>query len=503
MNSLCSGIKAFFSFCTVHKKLVLFRLCIFLGQRTWFVPDEYFQSVEVAYSEVFGKGTKTWEWEPDKALRSYLHPLFYMVPFYVLKLLNLDTAWAFQFTVGLIHFILTLVADVAITQCYRRILSNKKSQDTALILYQMNWFILYCTPRTLANTIEMLLGVYAAALYPKVAFIPLVLLAGLIRPTSAIVWAPLVLQVLFKGGFKFIGKFILISIVLAAITISVDYSFYGKLTIPVINFFLFNIYTGGSSKFGVNSIFYYLGGLVSLAPVESVLLVLLILFNLKMVSSHLKWMWKKERMVITYCLLSLLYILIHSAIPHKEHRFLLPIIPFIVPLVASLYSKICPKTSIFKFAMVNIPFILIFGLIHQCAHQNVMREVGHKVERHENGKISYLTPCYSLPHYAWLHPNGLKWNISQLDCISNIDGDEDKSPQDLFFENPITAITNDWDKYVGDAKIIVMYDKLINEIAESGLKDRFERAYNNISFFHTFWPVGENSGQYLIVFTRK
>lgn len=56
---------------------------------TWYVPDEYWQSLEIAHNMVFGYGYTTWEWV--LGLRSYLHPLLIAFLYKILHLLGLDT----------------------------------------------------------------------------------------------------------------------------------------------------------------------------------------------------------------------------------------------------------------------------------------------------------------------------------------------------------------------------------------------------------------------------
>ena len=63
----------------------------------YFVPDETWQSVEVAHKLVFGNGHLTWEWE--HGLRSYLHPALFAILFKILKFVNLDTP--FLVTIGM------------------------------------------------------------------------------------------------------------------------------------------------------------------------------------------------------------------------------------------------------------------------------------------------------------------------------------------------------------------------------------------------------------------
>lgn len=62
-------------------------LSVFLVN-TWYVPDEYWQSLEVAHKHVFGYGALTWEWQ--KGIRNSLYPGLIAALYAVLKFTNLD-----------------------------------------------------------------------------------------------------------------------------------------------------------------------------------------------------------------------------------------------------------------------------------------------------------------------------------------------------------------------------------------------------------------------------
>lgn len=65
--------------------LFLFRLVNCLLLSTYFVPDEYYQSVEVAHEMVFGYGHLTWEWRRDRPMRTVVYPGMFALPLYLLK----------------------------------------------------------------------------------------------------------------------------------------------------------------------------------------------------------------------------------------------------------------------------------------------------------------------------------------------------------------------------------------------------------------------------------
>lgn len=62
-------------------------LSVFLVQ-TWYVPDEYWQTLEVAHKHAFGYGALTWEWR--EGIRSYLYPSVVAALYYILKFTGLD-----------------------------------------------------------------------------------------------------------------------------------------------------------------------------------------------------------------------------------------------------------------------------------------------------------------------------------------------------------------------------------------------------------------------------
>lgn len=60
---------------------------VFLVQ-TWYVADEYWQSLEVAHKLAFGYGELTWEW--TLGIRSYVYPLFIGFFYKILQIIGLD-----------------------------------------------------------------------------------------------------------------------------------------------------------------------------------------------------------------------------------------------------------------------------------------------------------------------------------------------------------------------------------------------------------------------------
>ncbi|XP_067123950.1 uncharacterized protein [Centruroides vittatus] len=85
------------------------RLCLSISPTSWWIlhPDEVFQSIEVAHSEVYNYGFRPYEYLPSKipdsvsekqhmklsmhSMRSWLHPRFYIILFYFKECFSIKT----------------------------------------------------------------------------------------------------------------------------------------------------------------------------------------------------------------------------------------------------------------------------------------------------------------------------------------------------------------------------------------------------------------------------
>ncbi|KAJ3081036.1 hypothetical protein HK102_002625 [Quaeritorhiza haematococci] len=68
--------------------IFLFRCYNAMAVKTYFDPDEYWQSQEVAHEVVFGYGYLTWEW--TYAIRGFAHPLVFATGYKLLEVAGLD-----------------------------------------------------------------------------------------------------------------------------------------------------------------------------------------------------------------------------------------------------------------------------------------------------------------------------------------------------------------------------------------------------------------------------
>ena len=93
--------------------LLLFRALNGLVVVTYFNPDEYWQSIEVAHRWVFGYGYLTWEWAPDARIRGAAHPAMFALLYKFLGLTGLDSQWAVAWAPRLLQAVFSAAGDVA------------------------------------------------------------------------------------------------------------------------------------------------------------------------------------------------------------------------------------------------------------------------------------------------------------------------------------------------------------------------------------------------------
>ena len=94
--------------------VLLFRIVNALTVQTYFNPDEYWQSLEVAHYDVFGYGHKTWEWAPEWRVRSYSYPAIISAMYYMFKMLHIDTTFVLINGPKLLHAIGTASCPPAV-----------------------------------------------------------------------------------------------------------------------------------------------------------------------------------------------------------------------------------------------------------------------------------------------------------------------------------------------------------------------------------------------------
>ncbi|OKL56510.1 GPI mannosyltransferase 3 [Talaromyces atroroseus] len=155
--------------------LVAFRIVNALSVRTFFQPDEFFQSLEPAWQVAFGRDSGAWiTWEWKHELRSSIHPLFFAVVYYIVG----SIAWIVQLSsLNSAEFLIAAPkvaqAVIAATGDYFtwKLASKVYGHDSygawaTLALTALNPWQWFCSTRTFSNCAETTLTVVALYFWP-------------------------------------------------------------------------------------------------------------------------------------------------------------------------------------------------------------------------------------------------------------------------------------------------------------------------------------------------
>lgn len=477
--------------------LVVWRLISVFVVQTAHVPDEYWQSLEVAHRLAFGYGYVTWEW--DMKIRSYIYPFLLSVIYQALASISLDHV-----------IILTTVPRVlqATISAYGEYKFYEWSKNKwALYSLCINWYWYYCATRTLINTLETAFTMIALSIFPwrdsnvrSIKYFWIVGFLCMIRPTAAIIWLPLCIYHLctsLENKLNLISRYSVICIICCFSSILLDTYYYGTLTISPWEFFRVNVLYKVGDLYGTQHVLWYIVcGLPVLLGCHYVLLLLCILQITKHPSSFHRQAVMLVVIVWTFG--------IYSLLAHKEFRFLLPLLPMCIYICTSCtfslnakFIKTARNIFVGLLILTNVLPGLYFSLVHQRGSLDLMNLLHKEVVNTDNSNILFLTPCHATPLYSHLHTNV---SIKILTCEPNFTNDISYMDEaDTFFANPMQWLDENYsgNKNTTIPNYVISFDHIVPKIR------RFLKHYRLWSqIFYTHFPQS-NYGKYIYVYKRK
>ncbi|CAH2251708.1 GPI mannosyltransferase 3 [Pararge aegeria] len=470
-------------------------LSVFLVQ-TWYVPDEYWQTLEVAHKQAFGYGAMTWEWQAG--IRSYLYPSVVAALYTILKFTGLDYPVAVVILPRILQAVLSTAADYSFYKW-------SGGRKWALFLILTSWFWFYTSGRTLLQTLETVLVTIALSKFSfkdgakgfhekeDSGWIWLACLTVFIRPTSFPLWVVLGIYNLGttnQDRLKLVLQtYIPIVLVSGIVLIGIDSYFYGRPIITPWEFYNFNVIQDVSSFYGQHSWHWYVTqGLPAMLGVNVVPVLWAIFTILRR---------PKENLVGMLLLIAVAYhVVVHSFVPHKEFRFMLPLLPILLYMAQNVlvpWSRKAKKWQLYLTALVlllgNIVPGMYFGLIHQSGTVKVMPLLREAIPNNRSS-IFFMMPCHSTPLYSHLHVNV---TTRYLNCDPPAQGEMYES--EAFYNNP-----QRWWRLEYSTRqtptLVVLFDVLKGRVEEL-LKDY--RLIHTLP--HTQFPEGE-VGENVLVYQK-
>ena len=358
-------------------------LCCFL--QTSFVPDEYYQGVEPAYSLVFGGGSPpTWEWTDDYRIRSYVLLLPHLCFFAAVRVFSLDAPWVVRHGPRVVQSLLTAAGDMSLFALVDRMhlaadaqISQTTDSTKFFVLgsHLLSWSASYCGGRTLANSTEMsltcmlLLAQSCASADAEadarptnkscapplgsnqqrrgssslLLYVVLSTLLVMTRPTAILLAAPAFVCFIWHnlqscgGAVPAAWSRLVVNVLFAAVPtalacLAIDSSCYGAWTCTPCNFVTVNVWHNASALFGTQPWHWnFSQGLPTVLGLYTPVVFWAAVPGAGLWPSH---------PVRTLAGLSLLYAaLLHCASSHQEIRFLLPCLPGLHILVGAIVER--------------------------------------------------------------------------------------------------------------------------------------------------------------------
>ncbi|KAM6425892.1 GPI mannosyltransferase 3 isoform 2-T2 [Liasis olivaceus] len=471
------------------------RLACCLSVRTSFVPDEYWQSLEVAHRAAFGYGSLTWEWA--EGLRSPLYPLLFAGLYKALQLLAKDEAPLLIWLPRVFQAVLAAFADVKLYSLAQR-LDNAETAKWVYFCQLCSWFTWYCCTRTLSNTMEAVLTTFALFYYPMEGanmessrhYLALVALACVIRPTAAVLWAPLLLWHFGKESNKrrlLWGACLPVGLIALGGSLVVDRVFFGKWVVVPLNFLKFNVLHDLATFYGSHSWhWYFTQGLpVVLGP-------------------HLPFFlhgcFNAPRKHRVFLVVVLWTVAAYSILRHKEFRFIYPILPICMLFCGHSLARLkrWRRAAVSFLLSSNLLLALYTGLVHQRGTLDVMVYLRELCSPSAQGQASVLLlmPCHSTPFYSHIHcPLQLRF----LQCPPDLTGRTNYLDEaGLFYSRPLQWLSEEFPNATQLPSHLVFFNVLEQEISPFLISNNYVKA---AMFFHTHLPQGR-VGSHIYVFKK-
>ncbi|KAM4747857.1 GPI mannosyltransferase 3 [Rhinophrynus dorsalis] len=480
---------------------ITFRILNCVLVQTSFVPDEYWQSLEVAHNMTFNNlnndnyGYLTWEW--NEGLRGFSYPLVFASMYKVLYWIGKDDAWLLIWIPRLAQAVLSGLADVRLYSLVRH-LENSDLAKWVYFCELCSWFTWYCCTRTLTNTMESVLSTLALYHYPlegsrtksSTTYLIFVALAFLIRPTAVILWIPLLFYHFFKEQKKLdlvVHQYVPVGLLTLGFSLTVDRIFFGKWTFIQWNFLKFNVLQNIGSFYGSHPWHWYL---TQGFPV--------------ILGTHIPFFIhgyiqapRRYRILLVAVLWTLL---IYSTLSHKEFRFIYPVLPLCMVFCGFSFSRMkrWKKPAVAFLVLSNLLPALYTGLIHQRGALDIMSHI-QKLCKTNTSPLSLfvLMPCHSIPFYSHVH---CPIEMNFLECPPDLANHEAYIDEaDLFYVSPLAWLNAEFYNTTLLPSHLVMFSVLEQDIISFLNTNRYVRT---VSVFHTHVPEGR-IGSHIYMYERK
>ena len=313
----------------------------------FFHPDQHFQTLEFAHVKINPANEDHMVWEYHSRIRPWTQPYAYLVAIKGLKAIGVNNPFIHDAVIRLTTGVIGMVALLLFCISVAHWLPLSAQKRWLAIVFGLFWLFPFHNTRTSSETVSSILllfalsalillrknpnedppvqpelGPFSGSMQFSVVGLALsAILMGLMFNTRyqmgfVIVGVALWMLLIQKTPLRQLVFFSAIVMVTVAFGVLLDTVGYGAFELVPWNYLRVNLIEGRAASFGADPWYFYVVSML-IQPVGPVLLVAALLF------------WRKyPKNVITW--ITLLFVLVHMALSHKEIRFLIPVTPLIL-----------------------------------------------------------------------------------------------------------------------------------------------------------------------------
>jgi phosphatidylinositol glycan class B len=330
------------------ERSVFFIALAVYGIAAWFSTgfyhgDEHYQIIEFALHRMGSNTTDQLAWEFAARVRPAIQPFLAFLVIRSLNLLSLPDPYFQAFVLRLLTAIFALISIRFFTRSSREMVRADLRKAYLLLSYFL-WFLPFINVRFSSETWSGLLLLNALAVQlgstpeRRKFWIIGALLGGsfLFRYQNAFLGGGLILWMLVIGRIRAVNLLRLAASGFGVLLLGIllDYWMYGKFVLSWWNYFHVNLVEGVASSYGTEAWWNYFYSIFRFGffPIGLPIILALLLF-----------LFRQPKHVLTWTVLP--FFIIHCIIPHKELRFLFPVVNLVPLILVLAWQGLKPGTG--------------------------------------------------------------------------------------------------------------------------------------------------------------
>lgn len=368
----------------------------------YYHPDEHYQLIEFAGLKLHWNSAADLTWEFDRKIRPTLQPFIVLVIFKVLGFVGIRDVFVLSGALRLLSACFSFIAIYLFTNTFKREVKEKFRLWFYILSFCL-WFLPSVNVRFSSETWSgncLLIAIILITRIQTTRLNPLLIgiffgLAFEFRFQSTFAIVGMLAWIIFVSKVRdrkilwiFIGGIIILSM-----GIAFDSYYYGQVVVTPYEYFRANLVDGIASNYGTSPWYaYFIFIIIAPTVIIGFSILFSIIWSITCLPKH----------IIVWTIFP--FILFHTIIPHKELRFLFPIInliPLILILMVQYVDDIVKRTNLLKipfrvivYISLCINLIGLIGLISKPAGNgsaNMIQYI-HRKYKNTNPLVIYCLP---------------------------------------------------------------------------------------------------------------